>query len=344
MIRLKDVADKANLSMSTVSFILNNKADGFGINKNTQKKVIKIAKELNYKPNAMAKCLALGKSRTISLVFPSSKTIISKVRRFNDYSINELLNGVEDFVSSNGYDLLIQEMKEDFFKEKKYLTYFENKKIDGMLIWGVRDNQEDFVFELHEKKYPFLVLSKLINKIRKHCFTVDHFKIGVMAGEYLLKLGHKRIGIIGNKDFRICMERENGFKSILDRYGIKVVNAQYGKLSRESGYKCTNDMFSKSLPPTAIFSINDNMAIGAIKYLNDNKIKVPNEVSVIGADGIEIGEYISPSLTTIKQPMYEIGKQSAGNLIRIINGGDYVGKIFNPELIIRESVVCAPLL
>jgi DNA-binding LacI/PurR family transcriptional regulator len=134
------------------------------------------------------------------------------------------------------------------------------------------------------------------------------------------------------------VRREQGFKFALKKHAVKEFFVEYGDLSRESGYAISEKMFSSSLIPTAIFFVNDDMAIGSIRYFNKNKINVPDDVSVVGSDGIDIGCYLTPTLTTVSQPLYEIGKIGVERIFSVISGKvKTIKEILEPELIIRES-------
>lgn len=327
-VTIKDIAKLANVSHTTVSRALNNSPL---INEETKSKIKAIAEQLNYVPNYSAKSLVLHKSYTIGLFFSS----ISKGTSPSFFY--EIVRGVNSVIGEN-YNLVIRGI--DDYKD---FTHINSKRFDGIVLMSQSDKDNEFIYDVWQKKIPLVVLnreiegSSLVNILsndEEGCFD---------AVKYIIENGHTDIAIIeGKEGFKSTKRRKDGFlKALIDN---KIpVHSEYmikGSYDMKSGYEAMKELLSLDKVPTAVFCSNDDMAIGAIKAVFEKGLSVPKDISIVGFDNIGFSEYATPALTTVKRPMAEISIMGGKKIIDLIDKQDYKGeKIYiKTELVVRDSV------
>ncbi|AZR74901.1 hypothetical protein BBF96_10665 [Anoxybacter fermentans] len=327
-ITLKDIAKKAGVSESTVSRVLN------GIPKassETRDKILKIAKELGYYPNDVARSLAKQKTHIIGL-------IVSDIA--NPYFAS-VIGGVEEVASLKGYSLIISATGGKEKEELKYIKILKEKKVDGIVFMSGRmpDSCEK---ALVESEIPTVVVSRKVKSFLPS-IHIDNIGESYKAVEYLIKLGHRRIAMISGP----CIDKESGYHRLL---GYKNALADYdlpfeeelvqeGDFKMDSGRKAMENLLSLKKLPTAVFAASDAMGVGAIKAIKKAGLRVPEDISVIGFDNSIISLACDPELTTIGQPVKDLGRTAMEMLYKIIQGEELERRtIYLPcELIIRGS-------
>ncbi|EMT39121.1 LacI family DNA-binding transcriptional regulator [Thermoanaerobacter thermohydrosulfuricus] len=328
MATIRDVAKLAGVSTATVSRVLNEQG---GVNSETKQKVLDAIKKLNYKPNTIAKNFRQNKTDTIIVVIPDiTNTFFSKI-----------LLGMQDVANANGYNVLLCNTNNDVEKELEYIRFTERRGADGIIFLTARVNYTN-ILEL-TKTCPVVVACEYIDNLDIPTVSINNFKAAYEATEYLIKLGHKKIAYInGPEGIVLSRDRLRGYKAALERYGIEIDEKLIfeGDFYYESGYKHAKQILENEA--TAVFTASDDMAAGFIRYCIDNNIKVPEEVSVVGFDNIKLASIIKPELTTIAQPMYEIGTTAMDMLIKLIKGEEVEKRniVLEHQLIVRES--CMP--
>lgn len=331
---IKDVAEKANVSITTVSRVSNG---GKGVSAKTRRRVLNVIKELGYSPSAMASGLKTRISKSIGIAVPDT---------IGDF-YGEVINGIESVATENGYNLVISLNHHIVREELSAVNFFKAKKVDGAIL-VTTSGDDDYVRSLIDEGYNIVLLDRDPHGLKVDTVKIDNFRGGHLATEYLLKLGHSAILFIqGVPYIDSSKERFNGYKKALKDKGIKL-NSDFilsGDFLVDSGYLSVKKYLEEhGLNFTAIFAANDQMAIGAIKALNDKDITVPDEVSVVGFDDSYISPYVIPSLTTIKQRREEMGKIATELLLERISYCDTKGKtprqiIIPVELIKRKSAI-----
>jgi len=325
-----DVARRAGVSPATVSRVLNKTAN---VSPELKERVLSAVSELNYVPDPFAHGMRTKRTRSIGL-------IISDIT--NPF-FPELARGVEDYVSSLGYSLILCNTDAKPENEKRYVELLLNKGIDGLMFTSLRIG-EDVIRSLLNDGIPCILVGRKPENIEGLVYVVtDNYRGGCIAGEYLFSLGHRRFAhISGPLDNSAGRERLAGFIDALKKRGIKekditIINSDF---TMEGGYKSAEDILRLETLPSGIFFANDAMAIGALQRFWEDRIGIPETFSIIGFDNIKVSGLVSPPLTTISQEIYKIGQLSARELIKIIEGEKGEPVILEPKLIERRSCRC----
>lgn len=226
-------------------------------------------------------------------------------------------------------------------KERIYLEILRGKRVDGLIL-GTAHTKDKSILELEKKKFPYLLVSRNIEGLEKNCIIVDDVEGGVMATEYLIKLGHRRIAhITGPLKTRSGLNRLKGYQLALKKHKIEYNDELVGEgdFRIKGGYQVMKKFLKLVKPPTAIFAANDLLALGAMQAIQKKNFHIPEDFSVIGFNDIKLASFVYPALTTIRQPMLEMGALAVKMLLRIIEEGEFNQKkiMLKPKLIIRES-------
>jgi LacI family transcriptional regulator, purine nucleotide synthesis repressor len=327
-ITIKDIAKIAKVSHTTVSRALNNSPF---INEDTKSKIIEIANEYNYVPNYNAKSLVLQKSYNIGLFFSTIGNGTSPS------FFHKTVSGINSIIHEK-YTLLVRGV--DDYKE---LTTIDSKRFDGIILMSQRDSDDPFIKTVMEKKIPLVVLNREINEPSIiNILTADQ-KGSYNAVRYLIENGHRDIAIIeGKRGFKSTIDRKEGFLRALLEEKIDIKNEYIisGNYDTESGYEAMKKLLEMSKTPTAVFCSNDDMAVGAMKAVYEEGLRVPEDISIVGFDDSDFCKYVTPALTTVKKPVKEVSRIGAEKLIGIIEHKESKGeKIYIPtKLVVRESV------
>lgn len=305
---IKDVAKLAGVSIATVSRVLNN-VDV--VNDDTKKKVQDAIQALNYRPNIVARSLKTQKTKTIGILIPD----------ISNQFYPEVVRGAEDVANIYDYNIILCNSDTDLDKEKEYIKVLKEKMVDGMLYMSSQLDPEilDLIDELELK--TVLVETKAPGK--KHpSVTIDNRKAAYDATKYLIDKGNKRIAYIGMKKDRknAVAKRYEGYEKALKDNDIELDPdlLYYGDLKAPAGYKGINVILENG-SIDAVFCASDEIAMGAINALRDKGIKCPEEVDVIGFNDIYEASIFYPKITTVAQPMYDMGSVGMRMLIKIIN-------------------------
>lgn len=331
-ITIRDIAQKANVSTATVSRVLNNKPD---VGKETVEKIRSIIEELEYRPSTIARGLVLQKTSTIGLIIPDV---------CNPY-FPELLRHVEDEAKKFKYSTIYVNTDDIVGNEIKMINLLRSKQVDGLIISSFGDSEEilEQLLKMHEEHFPFVLIGMVGKDDAYKKFpsvTINNFESGYMATKHLIDLGHTKIAhITGLPDLNTCIGRREGYKQALKDNNIEfrpeyLVQAGF---TGESGYGCTKQLLSLKDRPTAIFTANDLLALGCYQALSEEKIAIPDEMSLIGHDDVFM---IYPAITTMRQPKKEIAQKSVEFLIRQINGEEdafSASEVLHAECIVRKS-------
>jgi DNA-binding LacI/PurR family transcriptional regulator len=329
---IKDIAEQSGVSLSTVSLVLN---DNPRISQTTRDRVLETIERLGYQPNRMARALAWRHSRTLAVLVPQLR------HAFADVYFGEIVSGICDRAAKLGYKILLEVARSEFIENKEYLQLYEQKFVDGILFIGA-NSRHQFVADFSDGSQPFLMVN---NYSREHDlnYVVSNYRYGAwQAAMHLLRLGHRRIGFIAGGLSEIQTSRDifEAFKEVLDEQGVEFSPRLMadGLLTEEGGMKATEELLRNDSQITALFALNDKMALGAMKKLSELGLRVPHDVAVVGFDDIPQASYSIPSLTTVHQPLYEIGKLACERLVELVHGNvARVQEVIPIYLVVRES-------
>ncbi len=327
MATIKDVAKKAGVAVSTASYALN------GIEKvsaATVEKVLRAAEELNYQKNGFASDLKRTKTNTIALILSD----------MSGPYYSELIKGVQEVTASNGFDLIACS---SVGGEKSTASKFlREKRVDGAIVLAQNISTE-VIKASARKDFPIVVLDRSVDHPFVIHVEVNNRQGGYEATEYLINKGHQSVGYVsGPRNSHDNEERFQGYLTALKEHGLTYQSRLKisGDFTREGGYRATKMLVAQQDLPDAIFYANDEMAIGGLQAFTEKKICIPEDVSVIGFDDIQLSEYVNPPLTTVKQPKYEAGALAVHLIFQML-AGEKVEQTYNlpTEFVERQSVV-----
>ncbi len=323
-----DVAKEAGVSFATVSRVLN---DGANVKPEKRARVLRAIKRLGYTTNLQARSLRGGRSHLIGLL----------VRDLGTAYIGEIMRGVDSELAENKYDVMLYTTHRHQAKENEYVTALTRGMTDGLLLVLPR-HPEGYLKSLRQKKFPYVVIDHQGIDDRGPAVGATNRAGGYDATRYLLALGHRRIGFItGSMDLGCSRERLDGYRAALRDHGV-AADAELvreGNFQQPGGYAAAIELMNLQDPPTAIFASNDVMAFGVMEAARERGKKIPDDISIIGFDDIPQAAQVHPPLTTIRQPLEEMGHRAAQMLLEIIEHPEQAAeKIELPtELVMRES-------
>lgn len=327
-VSIYDVAEKAGVSVVTVSRVLNNSPT---VRKSSITKVMDAVKALNYQPSAAARSLARGKTNVIGLMLPN----------LSDSFLSEVVQHINIELSNHNYALAISilDSKEATIKESKNL-FFGQDRVDGMLVLTPLYEAE-IIKVLEDKKVPFVVMDNQTYPFKVPSVVIDNFKGGYSVGKALIEMGHEKIAHIGGPvDFLSAEDRFIGFKKALEEMGLEPWRVVRNTFDIESGYDAVMHWHGQGELPSAIFCGDDNILFGALDALRQVGLSVPEDISLVGYDDHPFCEKFHPKLSTVKQPAAQMATEAVRLLMDVMNGQVKRNKIvkLEPELIMRESV------
>lgn len=326
MATIKDVAKLAGVAVSTASYALNGSKK---VSEATVKKVRDAAKQLNYQKNGFASDLKRTKTNTIALI----------LRDLSGPYYSDLIKGVQEVTMTNGYDLIA--CSSIGGPQSTAIKFLREKRVDGAIILA-HNISDDVILQSAREGFPIVALDRTLESDHIYHVEVDNVQGGYIATEYLIKNGHKDIAYIsGPYNSHDNNMRFKGYKMALENHGITYQSRWKvsGEFTREGGYRATKLLIAQRDLPEAIFYANDEMAIGGLQALAEKNISVPNDISIIGFDDIQLAEYVSPSLTTIRQPKYEAGALAVHLIFQLLSSEKIEPSYkLATELIVRESV------
>lgn len=323
-----DVASAAGVSYGTVSRVINNDPH---VHPNTRTRVVETIERLGYVTNRQARSLAGGRSNMVGVLVPDLGT---------GY-IGEIIRGIDSELSLTDLDLILYTTHRTASKEENYVANLAEGMVDGLLLVLPR-NPTDYINALTQRNFPFVLIDH--QGAAEGCPAVGatNWQGGYSATEYLVKLGHTRIGFItGSMDLGCAVERLEGYRAALRTYHILDDETLIypGTFVQTDGYTGTSKLLDLSEPPTAIFASNDVMAMGAMDAVRNRGLRIPDDVSIIGFDDIPQSALVRPALTTVNQPLENMGRVATQMLLNLLQGAEKRAKRVElpTELIIRDS-------
>ncbi|MBY0219128.1 LacI family DNA-binding transcriptional regulator [Paenibacillus illinoisensis] len=325
MITIKDVAKRAGVASSTVSCVLNGKDN---VSELTRQKVLGAASELNYVKHGPASELKRKSTQTIGVM----------VHDMSSPYFSDLVPGIESAIKSHGYDLIVCS---SMGGEKSTANrYIREKRIDGAIVIA-QDIPDELLTEAAAREFPIVVMDRELTNEHIVNVLMDDEQGGYLATKYLIDQGHRTIAYINGPFNSDCnLLRYQGFLRALSEADIEEKSEWRlsGQFCKESGYHAAKMLIEKGLP-SAVFFANDDMAIGGLEAFREHYISVPEQISVVGFDNIHVSQYVSPPLTTFRQPKTDAGLLAGHLLIQMLNG-EQVKSVFTLDIqcVERQSV------
>ena len=328
---IKDIAKRADVSTATVSRIINGLE---GYNEETKQKVLKAIAELGYKRNPVGVIEAekVKLNNTVGVIVSDIST---------DFYIS-ILKGIENVAHENGYSIIICNSDVDGAKTIDYINVLKQRNVDSIILIGL-NLKDEYYKALEDSKIPYIQISTMSFKYQIPYIKVDSQQASYAATKYLIDKGHKKFAMISgdSKDVDNGYHRIFGFKQALMENNLEVDESliKQGDFSYESGRKCMEELLKEKKIFTAIFAASDDMAIGALQVAYENNIKIPKDLSIIGYDNTKVAEMSIPPLTTVGQPLYEMGRRGMENIINFIENNVKLESIIMPYSIVERKTV-----
>ena len=328
-VTLSDIAERAGISTNSVSRALKDCKD---IGSDTKTRVTRIAKELGYIPHAAASNLRSGASKSIGVI----------VTRIDNAFFSRILQGINDCVSVLGYTVLTLSSNEDLEAERRAIRLLTSYRVSGMLLVPANDLKSNLDYESIQAPHI-----EIVRPSRTHSgiyFISDSRRSGELAAEHLIDVGRTKLAYLGFEMSVSCtMERLKGYSDRIQTLGQSLSKQQIRTCdaTSEAAFIAIKKWISEGFDVDGLFVYNDAMAFGALRALADAGVRVPQDVSIVGHDDVEVAQSFIPRLTTIQVPKYRLGLESARALLELIEPGqeDSIPKhvVYEPELIIRET-------
>jgi DNA-binding LacI/PurR family transcriptional regulator len=325
-----DIARKLGVAPSTVSRALSDHPD---VKKATKEQIKKLAKDLHYSPNPIARSLKSSTTTTIGVIVPEIK---------HDF-FSSAISGIEEVAYQSGYTILVCQSNESYEREVVNTNALMHHRVAGVIV-SISQNTKnsDHFQDLLARKIPLVFFDRVCEDVNASKVVIDDCKSARVAVNHLVQRGYKRIAHFGGpKELGICIRRLNGYVEALKQNGLPLPNGfiRYGGLHEEDGYKSMDCMLKENIIPDAIFAVNDPVAIGAFQRIKEAGLKIPNDIAIVGFSNNKITALVDPPLTTVDQPSFEMGRKSAEILLDLIADGTIEPKTLtlDTELIIRGS-------
>lgn len=334
---LADIAKSLGVSKTLVSMVLNGKGNDNGINEDTQKRVWAKSKELNYKPNIMARSLRTGRSYTLGLI----------VADISNAFYARMCRAVEDAASKKGYYVLFSSSDEKADREKELIQMLRDRLVDGIILSTTMENKSD-ILELKEEEFPLVLIDRFLPTENTPFVTADNYGGSKAAVQHLIEKGKERIGLlrITPSHLTSITERVRGYKDGLTEAGLPVedsliIEVPYDKIDATIR-EVIPSLLEGPNPVQALYTLNNSLATAALSCLRDMGKKVPDDVALVSFDDIDLFRIYQPTITAVSQPIEAMGAKAVEVLIdKIENGTQDVTKEdqfhLPTELIIRES-------
>ncbi len=327
MSKIHDVAKRANVSIATVSRVLN--SSDHKVSAKTAEKVRQAVKELDYRPNALARALQINKSMTVGVIIPD----------IANHYYAEIVRGIQKEADKEGYNIILQNTDRNPKRIVRSINLLREKVVDGIIFSGGIISGYEPLSVLQEFRDRVVVIGR--HDVNFPAIMVDNISGASQAVQHLIDLGHTKIGFIGWAiNSTTATDRLSGYKSALaqNRCRFDKTLVREGKLTPESGYAEAKKLLSGKEVPTAIFAGNDQMAFGVIHAAMEFGLKVPDDLAVVGFDDIPLSSFFVPPLTTVEIPKFSLGTSSMRALMNLISGKNTSRiKLHKTKLIIRKS-------
>jgi LacI family transcriptional regulator len=327
---MRDVAERAGVSVTTVSHVVNNTRK---VNPETKDRVEQAMLALGYRPNVLARSLRRGQSQTIGVILPDNT---------NPY-FAEVVRGIEDSSFFQGYSIILCNSDNDLEKERLYTNVLMEKQVDGVIFVAAGLSGRN-IENLAKLGVPFVLVDRRVPQIEADYVLADNQGGGFKAVNHLIGLGHRAIACLaGPEGVALSSERVEGYRQALEEAGIPFDPSWVveGDFQYQAGYASARKLFSAQKTPTAIFACNDLMAIGIYRCAHERGMRIPGDLSIVGFDDIRLAAFTNPPLTTVKQSKHEMGSIAARLLIERMAQPNLPPRleILETQLVVRGSTI-----
>lgn len=333
---IKDIARECGVSLSTVSLVLNNNPR---ISPSTREKVLKAVERHQYQPNAFARSLASRSSRVLSVVVPDLNHV------FADTYFGEIVSGVYDRASELGYKVLLDVANQRFVSSGEYVNILKSKRVDAALFIG-SSIHDTYLNQVEQERLPMVLVNHYLPGHQISFIAADYQETAQLAAEHLLGLGHRCIGFLSGTNTYTALDLRQRFIDTCVASGLREIDLPWadGWFTEQGGYEATQWLLERHPHMTAIMGGNDKMAIGAMRFLKERKLRVPDSISVVGVDDAPAAAFTNPGLTTVRHDLFHIGSLAVDSAIALFNEeADQIQKTLPVQLIVRESTGPAPV-
>lgn len=335
-ITIKDVARKLNFSISTISRAFNDKYD---IHPDTKALILQTAKEMGYTPNPLAQRLINKKSYQIGVIVPE----------FENAFFPKIILGIQHVMSEAGYQVLIMSSNEDKDQELANVRALQRNMVDGIILSLTNETKDiSYLKELIDSGIPLVQFNRVSYKLNTSKILFDDYTWAMKATEHLIEQGFKRImHLAGPHNMIISQLRKKGFLDAMKKHGLPhgPEAIREGGIFMEDGTAAAEKLWQQENLPEAIFCFNDPVAIGAMEFLKEKGIRIPEEVAFVGFSESRLASHITPTLTSVEQPTYQYGETAARLMLDQLSYNNFEPQTvtLNGKMNVRESSVLSPL-
>lgn len=325
-ITIKDVARKLGVSISTVSRAFNDKYD---IRKETRTKILRVAHEMGYRPNPIARKLIQQKTFNVGVVVPE----------FVNSYFPEVIIGIQEVLLAQGYQVLVMQSSECYTTELKNIQTLEDDMVDGMIIsLSSEAHNSDYYIQMVEKGYPVVFFNRVDEGIPASKVVFDDYKWAYFITEHLIKQGYKKIyHLSGYQHLSLTQNRIKGYQKAMDKFALPYTKDHIIEtgFQIEEGQAVMEKLLVEGNLPDAIFATNDPVAIGAMKAIKKAGLKIPENVALAGFSESRMADIVDPPLTSVSQPTFEMGRTAAKLLLKQIDTDGFAA----PETVVLNGKI-----
>jgi LacI family repressor for deo operon, udp, cdd, tsx, nupC, and nupG len=324
---IKDIARLARVSYSTVSRALSGSHE---VSTRTADQIRRIAEDSGYRVSAAARALVMGRSQTIGVV----------VNSITDPFVAAVVRGIEDTAERGGYSVVLANSNAEPEREVRVVRSFEERRVDGIIVTSSRVGVL-YIPEIERMAVPVVLLNSQHPSEFMHSVMIENVEASFHATQHLARLGHRRIAYIGDRfGHQSNTERFTGYRRALQQAGLKLIRelVVLGNGKSEDGSQAMVQLLALARRPTAVLCYNDMSALGAMRQIRASGLSIPEDLSVVGFDDLYFAEYLEPPLTTVRQPMRQMGRMAMETLLHIFDGQHSTHNLkVDGQLIVRRS-------
>jgi len=336
-VTMKEIAKKLGVSVSTISRALQDSPE---LHPETKRKIVEMAKEMNYQPNLLAQSLRISRTKTLGVIVPE----------ITSHFFASCISGIQDTANSRGYNVMICQSNESIEQEKKNIKALVSSQVDALLISLSREtNHYGHLYELYDREIPFVLFDRVNEDIPVSKITFNDAGGAYQVTHHLLDTGCRRIMYVsGPEDLYISKKRKEGYLSALAEFGLgeEADLIKYTDLTYEGNVKAAEEIAAMNPRPEAVFCMIDPVAVDVLTVWKDMGIRIPEDMSLAGFTNNPTSAVVEPPLTTVSQPGYEMGKLSVSHLLDQLDGvasDDPISIVLETMLIPRKSTKPLPL-
>jgi LacI family transcriptional regulator len=328
---LKDIAQRLNVSISTVSRAIRNSPD---VKPETKKSILALVEEFNYQPNQLALSLRNKQTHTIGVLVPNL-----------DYVLSMMVRGIDEIALESGYTVMICQSNESYGREILNTRRLLDSLVDGFII-SVSSETKTFEHfkKIQEKNIPMVLFDRVTPELKVPSVRIDNEGGGFQATEHLIEQGYKRIAILaGPENLEISNRRMDGYLNALRKHNIKIDESLifHCDFNQDYAFFATQELLSMKKKPDAIFTISDRLAIGAMLAIKQKGLNMPHDIGLVGFNDEPILNLVSPTISSVEMPSFELGKLAAKLFIEALHNVDddmsSIEKVLKTKLFVRES-------